>query len=169
MRLPKSLIVTFAAFLTLVLQAPGLAAVHDIYPAPDQAKTDLAAALQSAGASHRRIIIDFGGNWCPDCHVLDTYFHDAVNSPILEAHYVLVHINIGRMDQNLDIAERYLIPLKKGVPALVVLDSDGKLIYSQKTGEFEDMRRMQSGAVTEFLKQWNTAASPSSARTSADQ
>jgi thiol:disulfide interchange protein len=119
----------------------------------------LAAALQAAGASHRRVIIDFGGNWCPDCHVLDGYFHDSVNGPLLDAHYVLVHVNIGRIDQNLDIAERYQIPLKKGVPALAVLDGDGTLVYSQKMGEFEAMRRMQSAAVTEFLKRWNPAAS----------
>jgi streptogramin lyase len=90
--------------------------------------------------------------------VLDLYFHDAANRPLLETNFVLVHINIGRMDQNLDIVERYQIPLKKGVPALAVLDTDGKLIYSQKTGEFEDMRHMNSGAVMEFLTQWKLGA-----------
>ena len=144
--------------LAIILQGQNLAAVRDIYPAPEQAETDLAKALQNAAASHRRVIVDFGGNWCPDCHVLDLYFHDATNNPILEAAYVLVHINVGHMDHNLDIAERYQIPLKKGVPALAVLDSDGKLLYSQKTGEFEDMRRMQSGAVTEFLTRWRAPA-----------
>ena len=37
---------------------------------------------------------------------------------------------------------------------MAVLDTDGKLIYSQKSGEFEAMRRMQPGAVTEFLTHW---------------
>lgn len=159
----KSLIAPLVAIavlgLAIVLQGQNLAAVRDIYPAPEQAETDLAKALQSAAASHRRVIVDFGGNWCPDCHVLDLYFHDAANNPILETAYVLVHINVGRMDRNIEIAERYQIPLKKGVPALAVLDSDGKLLYSQRTGEFEDMRRMQSGAVTEFLTRWRAAAS----------
>src|ERR1700736_3852772 len=93
--------------LAIILQGQNLAAVRDIYPAPEQAETDLAKALQNAAASHRRVIVDFGGNWCPDCHVLDLYFHDAANNPILEAAYVLVHINVGHMDHNLDIAERY--------------------------------------------------------------
>ncbi len=78
--------------------------------------------------------------------------------PLLEADFLLVHINIGRLDQNLDLAKRYEVPLKKGVPALAVLDSDGKLLYSQRTGEFEAMRQMQSSAVTEFLTQWKPAA-----------
>ena len=126
----------------------------DIYPPPEQAAGDLAAALKQAATGHRRVILDFGGNWCPDCHVLDTYFHDAANKPILDANYILVHINIGQEDRNLDIADRYQIPLKKGVPALAVLNSKGELLYSQKGGEFEAMRRMDSSAVTRFLVQW---------------
>jgi thiol-disulfide isomerase/thioredoxin len=141
------------------LGLPTEAAVRNIYPAPGQAKPDLAQALQSAASTHRRIILDFGGNWCPDCHALDAYFHDASNDPILEAGFILVHVNIGRLDQNLDIAKRYEIPLDKGVPALAVLDSDGTLIFSQKAGEFEAMRSMRSAAVTDFLNHWKPAAS----------
>ncbi len=133
-------------------------ATPDIYPAPEQAQADVATALQTAGNTHRRVLLDFGGNWCPDCLALDHFFHDATNAPLLEAGYVLVHVNVGRMDQNLDLAERYEVPLKKGVPALAVLDADGKLLYSQKAGEFEAMRKMQAGAVTEFLNQWQPAS-----------
>jgi thioredoxin 1 len=129
-------------------------AERDIYPAPEQAKIDLAAALQASAATHKRVILDFGGNWCPDCRVLDLYFHDPANKPLLDADYILVHVNIGRMNENVDIAERYGIPLRKGVPALAVLGERGELLYSQKTGEFEAMRGMQSSAVTDFLVRW---------------
>jgi thiol:disulfide interchange protein len=127
---------------------------RDIYPDPDQAKADIAAALKTAAATHKRILLDFGGNWCGDCQVLDIYFHDPGNRPILEANFVLVHVNIGHMDANLDLAARYQIPLNKGVPALAVLSEKGKLLYSQKGGEFEAMRRMESSSVTQFLVQW---------------
>ena len=138
----------------LVLAVSAGAAEKDIYPGPEQAKADVAAGLKAAAASHKRVILDFGGNWCGDCKVLDIYLHDPANRPILEANYVLVHVNIGRMDQNQDIAERYQIPLAKGVPALAVLDEHGKLLYSQRTGEFEAMRRMEISSVTSFLLQW---------------
>jgi thiol:disulfide interchange protein len=127
---------------------------RDIYPDPSLAKSDLAAALKTAAASHKRVLIDFGGNWCGDCQVLDYYFHDPANLPILDANFVLVHINIGHMDENVDIAEKYGVPLHKGVPALAVLSEKGTLLYSQKGGEFEAMRRMESSAVTSFLVQW---------------
>jgi thiol:disulfide interchange protein len=147
--------------LAAVIGAASMLAAHagerQIYPSPDLAATDLKAALQSAAATHKRVLLDFGGNWCPDCQVLDIYFHDEHNKPLLEANYVLVHVNIGERDRNLDIAKTYDIQIDKGVPALAVLGSDGKALYSQRTGEFKAMRHMQSSSVTEFLQQWKPA------------
>ena len=104
--------------------------------------------------SHKRIILDFGGNWCPDCQVLDIYFHDSANKSILDANYILVHVNIGRQDENLALAAHYRIPVKDGVPALAVLSDTGKLLYSQESGEFKRMRSMDLKSVTSFLLQW---------------
>src|SRR5271157_6079110 len=147
----------FALAAVLALSAcQARSAGRDIYPDPSQAKADIAAALKTAAATHKRILLDFGGNWCPDCIVLDIYFHDPANRSILEAHYVLVHVNIGHMDANLDLARQYEVPLRMGVPALAVLDEHGKLLYSQKRGEFEAMSRMEMSEVTRFLKQWET-------------
>jgi thiol-disulfide isomerase/thioredoxin len=150
----KTLKMLALAILLAVSAGTASSAGRDIYPDPSQAKGDVAAALKTAAASHKRVLIDFGGNWCGDCQVLDLYFHDAANLPILDANFVLVHVNIGRMDVNQDIAEKYAVPLQKGVPALAVLSDKGTLLYSQKTGEFESMRRMESSAVTSFLVQW---------------
>jgi thiol:disulfide interchange protein len=151
--------VKLLVLVALLALAAGTAnsAAHDIYPDPGQARADLAAALKTAAATHRRILLDFGGNWCGDCQVLDLYFHDARNKRILEANFVVVDINIGHMDTNLDIAEKYGVPISKGVPALAVLSETGKLLYSQKNGEFEAMRRMESSSVTEFLVKWRPA------------
>jgi thioredoxin 1 len=146
-----------AACWALAVALPAIA-LPDIYPAPEQAQADLSAALKQAAAQHRRVIVDFGGNWCTDCHVLDGYMHDSSNQPLIDAGFLVVHVNVGRVDQNLDIAERYGIPLKKGVPAIAVLSSRGKLLYSQAGGEFEDMRHMDSSAVTEFLQRWKPNA-----------
>ena len=133
---------------------PALSASRDIYPDPSQAKSDIAAALKTAAATHKRVILDFGGNWCGDCHVLDIYFHNPQNRPILESNFVLVHINVGQYDANLDLAQHYGIPLQKGVPALVVLSDRGKVLLSQKSGEFEKMGHMEPNSVTSFLVQW---------------
>jgi thioredoxin 1 len=125
-----------------------------IYSDTADAHADIRAALSTALHEHKRVILDFGGNWCGDCQVLDIYFHQAQNEQILDANYVLVHVNIGRYDKNQDIAEKYETPLAKGVPALAILDGHGRVIYSQRNGEFEAMRRMDPASVGEFLEKW---------------
>ena len=134
------------------------AEVHKvIYPDPSMAHAELQHALTVARREHKRVILDFGGNWCPDCKVLDYYFHEAPNAGLLARNFVLVDVNIGRYDKNLDMAETYGVPLHKGVPALAVLSAHGRLLYSQKNGEFENMRQMSPDSVTSFLTQWKPA------------
>jgi thioredoxin 1 len=147
---------TLAALLVFAAAAAPSAGT-DIYPAPSQAKADIAAALKTAATTHKRVLLDFGGNWCGDCKVLDIYMHDVQNKPLLDANFVVVDINVGYFDANLDLAEKYGIPLKRGVPALAVLSDHGALLYSQKNGEFEAMRRMESSTVTDFLVKWRPA------------
>ncbi|MGA7341748.1 MAG: thioredoxin family protein [Terracidiphilus sp.] len=146
-------LLALAVMLALVA-GPARSAGSDVYPDPSQAKADLTAALRTAAATHKRVLVDFGGNWCGDCQVLDLYFHDAKNLQLLESNFVLIHVNVGHLDANLDLARQLEVPLEKGVPALAVLSEEGKLLYSQKNGQFEAMRRMESSAVTAFLVQW---------------
>ena len=122
--------------------APPASASRVIYSESADPHTDIQQALATAAREHKRVILDFGGKWCGDCQVLDIYFHDDNNRSLLGSNYVLVHVDIGHMDENTDVAEKYGVPLAKGVPALAVLDSSGNLLYSQKDGEFEAMRRM---------------------------
>jgi thioredoxin 1 len=147
----RSLVAAAGCLLAFVSLAAG-----PIYPETAKAGADIDAALKQAAASQKRVLVDFGGNWCGDCKVLDANFHKPENQALLDSGFVLVHVNVGDkgISDNFDVAERYGIPLKKGVPALAVLESDGKLLYAQKNGEFENMRKMDPASVNEFLKQW---------------
>jgi thiol:disulfide interchange protein len=123
-----------------------------IYSDTADPKADIAAALEQAGKEHKRVILDFGGDWCGDCQVLDIYFHQPPNEELLEKNFVKVNVNIGHIDTNLDIAKKYGVDLH-GVPALSVLDSNGKVLFAQHN-EFSDMRYMEPQSVTDFLTKW---------------
>ncbi len=125
-----------------------------IYSETASPSADIAAALAQARREHKRVILDFGGDWCGDCQVLDYYFHLSPNAELLDKYFVLVPVWIGNMDTHLDIAAKYGVPIAKGVPALAVLTANGTVVYAQKTGEFDNMRGMQPNAVTEFLEKW---------------
>ncbi|HEX7895677.1 MAG TPA: thioredoxin family protein, partial [Terriglobales bacterium] len=69
--------------------------------------------------------------------------------------FQVVHVDIGDDGKkNNDIAEEYGVPLAKGIPALAILDADGKLLYSQKHGEWESARSMDPDEIVKFLHQW---------------
>lgn len=142
-----------APLLALSLAA---AAASGPYPDVSRARADIDAALHEAAKSGKRVLVDFGGNWCPDCKVLDINLKKPETAALLRESYVLVHVNVGErgITDNLDIGERYGIPLRKGVPALAVLESDGRVVFAQKNGEFESMRKVDPRAVDDFLRKW---------------
>lgn len=127
-----------------------------IYSETADPKADIAAAFEQARKEHKRVLIDFGGDWCGDCQVLDIYFHQAPNVELLAKNFVLVHVWIGRMDKNLEVADKYGVTISKGVPALAVVSPKGETIYAQGTGEFRDMRNMDPESVTAFLEKWKS-------------
>jgi thiol-disulfide isomerase/thioredoxin len=125
-----------------------------LYPPPEEAPAEISEALAAAKKDHKRVLMVFGGNWCYDCHVLDATFHSKEFAPIVNANYHVIHINIGNSDANLDLADKYQVNLKKGVPSLAILDPDGTLVVSQKNGEFESTLKIGPEDVLEFLKKW---------------
>ncbi len=148
------------AILSLILGSAAVVAQQQplphahIYPDVSAAQADIDAALSTAKRQHKRVLLDFGGDWCGDCQVLNVYFHQPDNQPLLDKNFVLVDVNVGRrIDQNLDIGTKYGVNLKKGVPALAVLKPNGTSIYGQ-SGEFSDMRHMESASVHQFLEKW---------------
>jgi len=126
----------------------------DIYPANADARAEIKDAEEKAATGRKRILLVFGANWCYDCHVLDLAFHRPDFASAM-AGYEVVHVDIGPDGQkNGDVAKQFDTPLNKGIPALAVLDGDGKLVVSQKNGEFEDARSLTPEALLEFLNKW---------------
>ena len=122
-----------------------------LYSATANAKADIAAAIKQATRDHKRILLDFGGDWCGDCQLLDIYYRQSPNAEIVAKHFIVVHVDIGHMDHNVDIAQKYHVPITRGVPALAVLDSNGALLYSEHDKEFEHTSKE---AITAFLNRW---------------
>ncbi len=125
----------------------------DLYPANVDAGKEIDEALKQAARAHKRVLLIFGGNWCYDCHVLDQALHQGTAGKIVEESYELVHIDVGEFNKNLEIVKKYKVPLDKGVPAVAVLDSKGKLLYSAE-GEFEAARKMMKKQLVDFLLKW---------------
>jgi thioredoxin-related protein len=129
-----------------------------IYDESADARAEIREALKKAGAEHKRVILVFGANWCYDCRVLDAAFHRGDLAAILAVNYEVVHVDIGKGEKNQDLAKKYEVPLSRGIPGLAVLDSNGKLVYSQKNGEFENARALAPEEFLSFLNKWKAEA-----------
>ena len=130
----------------------------NIYPADANARAEIKEAEEEAAREHKRVLLVFGANWCYDCHVLDLAFHRPDFASVM-AGYQVVHVDIGPDGKkNADLAKQFQVPLDKGVPALAVEDSEGKVLASQKNGEFENARAMTPQALLEFLNKWKPEA-----------
>jgi thioredoxin 1 len=121
--IPKGIILSAPLMVVMILGTFACSAQHQIYSETADAKAEVHEALATAAREHKRVLLDFGGNWCGDCKALEYYFHDPANASLLAQNYVVVDVNIGRYDRNQDLADKYQVPLKKGVPALAILDS----------------------------------------------
>jgi thioredoxin 1 len=129
-------------------------AKSDLYPVDADAKKEIEAALKSAHAENKRVILIFGGNWCYDCHVLDQALHEGEANKIVKESFLLVHVNIGEGDKNLDLIKKYETTLGSGVPTVVIIEDEGRVIYSSTKGEFEAARQMMKKDLVAFLNRW---------------
>ena len=125
-----------------------------LYDEHADARADIRAALARASKERKGVILDFGANWCFDCHVLEGAMRRPELAPVIEKSFIVVQIDVGRFDKNLDIADQYHIPFDKGIPALAVLDPHGKLLHAQGQGEFEDARHLDFDTIRAFFEKW---------------
>ena len=114
---------------------------------------DVDSAAAEARRTGKRILLDVGGEWCKWCHYLDRFFEENKDvATFLHAKFVVVKINFSKENENTEFLSRY--PKIPGYPHFFVLDSDGKFLYSQGTGELEAGQGHDHDKVLAFLKKW---------------
>jgi thiol-disulfide isomerase/thioredoxin len=109
-----------------------------VYDEKADAKAQIETALAAAKRENRRVLIQWGANWCGWCVLLhDRFKTDRGLSKTLLYEYVVVNVDVGKMDKNLDLVRKYEAKLGKGIPYLTVLAADGKVLANQATDPFE--------------------------------
>jgi protein disulfide-isomerase len=121
-------------------------------PYDDQADAHaaLARALADAKDNHANVLVVFGANWCVDCRELDKAMHGQSASRI-GARFVVVKISVGNFDRNIDLAQSYGNPIRKGIPAAVILAPDNSVVYATRGGELANARRMGADGIDDFF------------------
>jgi thioredoxin 1 len=139
-----------ALFALLSVSVVAMADVPPPYEDPDHARAALAAGLSEAKVEHKEVLVVFGANWCEDCRALDKAMHGS-SAALISSHFVVVKINVGNFDANLDIASQYGNPIAKGIPAAVVITPTDQMLYTTKAGELANARRMSEHGIYDFF------------------
>ena len=123
------------------------------YDEAADAHAAVAGAKARAKAGHKYLLLDFGGNWCPDCRVLAGVLDLPEVKPAVQQTFEVVSIDVGRRTKNLDIAQQYGVAVQ-GVPMLVIVDPDGHFVNSGNPSALSDARSMSPQAIVDTIYGW---------------
>ncbi|HET7085910.1 MAG TPA: thioredoxin family protein [Rhizomicrobium sp.] len=125
------------------------------YDEAANADAQVAAAFAKAQKSHKRVLIDLGGNWCGDCLILANFVQLPEMRRFMAAHYEEVSVDVGRFNRNLQIPARFGITKKlEGVPALLIATPDGKLVNGGNVFATADARHMTPQSLADYLARY---------------
>ncbi len=129
------------------------------YDPARSAEEDLRNAVAEAQRTGKRILLEVGGEWCSWCHIMDKFFDQNPNlTKLRDTNYVTVKINFSKENENGKFLGQY--PKIPGYPHLFVLESNGKLLHSQFTGDLEQGQSYNLQKFTKFLETWVTKPKP---------
>lgn len=134
-----------------VIQVQNLPSVYDEEALAQQA---IAQALAQAELENKYVLLDFGADWCPDCQALARMFEKDEIKPFLDEHFIVVYINVGSWDKNLDIAEKYGNPIAQGIPAVVIVDANNRIITTTENGALATASTASPQEILDFLREW---------------
>ena len=116
------------------------------------ARLEIRQALAQAAAAGVPVLVVFGANWCADCKVLDMALKEGRSAPFVAREFKVVKVDVGRFDRNVSVAESYGVPLKNGIPAVVILSPQDKVLYVTRAGELADARNMGETGIYDFFR-----------------
>ena len=131
--------------------------IEEMRPYDETANADAVVngAFARARKSHKRVLIDLGGNWCGDCIILDNVMQLPEVKSFVDAHYEAVSVDVGRFDRNLEIPARFGITKRlEGVPSVLIATPDGRLVNAGHTAALVDARSMTPQAIADWIAQW---------------
>ena len=125
---------------------------YEPYDENADALNSISKALKIAELENKYDLLQMGGNWCPDCRTLGEYFTRPDIKAWLDDRAILVSVDVGEWNRNLNIVERYGNPISEGIPALVLLNSENEVMFATLAGELASARSMSKDDLIVWLQ-----------------
>lgn len=125
-----------------------------LYDESSDGNKQITDALTAAKNENKRVLLQFGANWCGWCHKLhNTFQNEKEIAENLKANFVVVLVDVNK-NHNSDVVKKYGNPTRFGLPVIVILDNEGKQLTTKNTAELEKGRNHDPAKVLAFLKEW---------------
>jgi hypothetical protein len=119
----------------------------------------LTAGLEKARAENKRVLLSLGANWCSDSqkmfHLLRT---DRRIKRVLARDVVLVMVEVNDRDgprRNALLLDHFPDALDRGIPALLILEADGRWLNTDSTERLDDSAHQNPAEVLACLQKWS--------------
>ena len=99
-------------------------------------------------------VIIFGGNWCPDCRILEGTLQIRTIKKFLQEHYQIMHIDVGRYDKNMELMSHLKIEQKKGVPRVVIFNFKKEILNSSTSSEWTSARERRQQEIFNYFQKY---------------
>lgn len=139
--------------LLLVILPTALAAQSTYDPTRDP-QADAEASMKEAQQRHVNILIDVGGDWCPDCRQLDAFLKtNPALQKTLKDKFVFLKVYVGDERDNTKFLNQ--LPSFNWVPYFFVVSPDGKILAAMDTRNLTANKQFNTKKVEAFLKRWS--------------
>ena len=105
-----------------------------------------------ARAEGKFLMVIFGANWCLDCRTLHHHLSTEPVASYARDLFRFVNVDVGKLNQNRDVAEMLGVSLSRGIPVAVVFDRDGDVIGTTNDGQLEPARHYSSKQILKFIR-----------------
>ncbi len=154
----KALLSILGLFIFLNARSQSTDTAH-LYNVKGDAEKEIAAAVKKAKAEHKFVLIQGGGNWCGWCKRFSlTVANDAKLDSIVNADFVVYHLNYSSENKNQKVFAKYGYPQRFGFPVFIILDGNGNRIHTQNSEYLEEGKGYDKDKIAEFFESWSPAA-----------
>ena len=159
-------LIKYYSFLSLVI-IPITMSANDITMPPDEvlkmplplpyngeiySESDIERFLDSSINKLKQPIIIFGGNWCPDCRILEGTLQLPTIKKYMIEHYEIMHVDVGRYDKNMNLISYFKIPKEEGVPRVLVFDNKKNILNMESTKEWTTARDRKQQEIFNYFQ-----------------
>ena len=120
------------------------------------AKADIDKAFAAAQTSGKRVLINYGGNWCSWCRGLEGVMLLPEVKPFIDANFEVVHVSTGATAQDMNSRPETYRPFGvekiDGTPYLVIAEPDRTVVH--KGSEVTDEQHETPQAMVNWLSQF---------------